>query len=160
LFLQLANEQEEPAHGNHRMGVEIPQNCGKTIKDVDGEEAERWLKAFMSVYEQAAISIHKIAELDADGFPADLITLLEGSVKLPPMLKCVKEIPKPKEKELRKLKQDSEHVLDACIKASEWGVKLSQDRNRARLSNIVFWTSMAISSTDSLSKRLGSLTQK
>lgn len=130
------------------------------MKEVDKEETERWLKAFMPIYEQSATLIYKIAKIDAEGLPADLPTLMEGNAKLPTILKSVKDLPKPKEKELHKLKKDFENVLDACIKAGGWGVKLSRDPNRVRFSNIVFWTSMASSFMESLSKRLASLSEK
>lgn len=133
---------------------------GKAMKDVDREETERWLKAFMPLYEQAAALIHKIAKIDADGMPTDLATLVEGNEKLPPILKSVKELPKPKEKELRKLKKDFQDVLDACIKAGGWGVKLIQDPNRVRFANIVFWTTFASGLMESFSKRLTLLSKE
>ena len=130
------------------------------MKEAVREETERWLKGFMPLYQQAATLIHKIAKFDAEGLPTDLPTLLDGNVKLPPILKSVKELPKPKEKELRKLKKDFENVLDACIKASEWGVKFSQDQSRIRLSMIVFQTTAAIEFMKSFSKRLTLLSKE
>ncbi len=127
------------------------------MKEEDKEKTEHWLQEFMTLYKQADTLIHKIAEVDADGTPTDLTTLLEGYEKLPPILKSVKEIPKPKEKELRKLKRELQDILDACIKASEWGVKLAQDPNRVRFANIVFWTTFASGLMESFSKRLTSL---
>ena len=127
------------------------------MKEEDKEETEHWLQEFMTLYEQAETLILKIAKVDADGMPTDLRTLMEGSEKLPPILKSVKEISKPKEKELRKLKKEFQDILDACIKASEWGVKLAQDPNRVRFANIVFWTTSASGLMESFSKRLTSL---
>ena len=131
----------------------------KAIKDVDREEAERWLQTVMPLYEQAATLTHKIAKVDNDGLPADLTTLIEVSTKLTPILKSVKEIPKPREKELRKLQKDFKQALDACISASKWGVKLSQKPNRVRFSVTVFWTSLANSFMESLSKKLALLSE-
>ena len=129
------------------------------MKELDREEAERWLKAFMLLYEQAANLIHNISEVNADGLPTDLTALMEMGIKLPPILKSVKEMPKPKEKELRRLKKDFKLTLDACISASKWGIKHSQKANRFRFSVTVFWTSLAISFTESLSKRLALLSE-
>lgn len=121
------------------------------------EETEHWLQEFMTLYEQADTLIHEIAQVGAGGMPTDLATLSEGYEKLPPILKSVKEIPKPKEKEHRKLKKELQDILDACIKASEWGVKLAQDPNQARFANIVFWTTFASGLIESFSRRLNSL---
>ncbi len=127
------------------------------MKDLDREEAERWLKIFMSLYEQATILTPKISEVDSDGVPTDVTALREINIKLPPILKSVKEMPKPKEKELRKLNKDFKLALDACISASKWGIKLNQKSSRFRFSVTVFWTSLAISFKESLSKKLASL---
>jgi len=129
------------------------------MKEVDREEAERWLKTFMSLYDQAATLTQNIAQVDADGLPTDLTALKEIGIKLPPILKSVKEMPKPKGKELRRLKKDFKLTLDACISASKWGIKHSQKPNRVRFSVTVFWTSLAISFTESLSKRLALLSE-
>jgi hypothetical protein len=127
------------------------------MKKVDKEEAERWLEIFMPLYEETAPLAHKISEVNADGLPTDLIALKEISIKLPPILKSMKEMPKPKNKELCSLKKDLKLSLDACIKASKWVLKLNQKPSRVRFSVAVFWTSLAISFTESLSQRLALL---
>lgn len=129
------------------------------MKETDRKEAERWLQAFMPLYEQATTITHNIAQVNADGLPTDLTTLREINAKLPPILKSAKEMPKPKDKELRRLKKDFRLTLDACIKASKWRAKLSQKPNRVRFSVTVFWTSLANSFMESLSKRLASLSE-
>ena len=129
------------------------------MKNVDSEEAERWLKAFMPLYEQAATLTHKISEVDNDGVPTDLTALREINAKLPPILKSVKEMPKPKSKELRRLKKDFKLALDACIKASKWRLKQSQKSSRFRFSVTVFWTTLAIGFMESLSKKLALLSK-
>ena len=129
------------------------------MKETDRKEAERWLQAFMPLYEQATTITHNIAQVNADGLPTDLTTLREINAKLPPILKSAKEMPKPKDKELRRLKKDFRLTLDACIKASKWRAKLSQKPNRVRFSVTVFWTSLANSFMESLSKRLALLSE-
>lgn len=129
------------------------------MKETDREEAKRWLQAFMPLYEQAATITHNIAQVNADGLPTDLTTLREINAKLPPILKSAKEMPKPKDKELRRLKKDFRLTLDACIKASKWRAKLNQKPNRVRFSVTVFWTSLANSFTESMSKRLALLSE-
>ena len=129
------------------------------MKEIDREEAERWLQVVMPLYEQVATLAQNIAQVNADGLPTDLTALKEISVKLPPILKSLKETPKPKSKELCKLKKDFKLALDACIKASKWRIKQSQKSSRFRLSVTVFWTSLAISFMESLSKKLALLSE-
>jgi hypothetical protein len=131
------------------------------MKDVEREERAQWLKAFMPLYEQAAPLIRNIAKkVDADGLRTDVGSLVEGYEKLPPILQSVKEIPKPKEKELRKLKKDFEDLLVSCIRAGEWGIKFVQDPSRIRFGSIVFFTSVANGLMESFSKRLAALSGK
>ena len=127
------------------------------MKEIDKEEAEQWLKIFMPLYEQAIMLTPKIPEVDSDGVPTDVTALREISIKLLPVLKSLKEMPKPKNKELRRLRKDLKLTLDACISAGKWGIKLNQKSSRLRFSVTVFWTSLAISFKKSLSKKLASL---
>ena len=129
------------------------------MKGIDKEEAKRWLQTIMPLYKKTAILTQNIAQVNADGLPTDLTALREISLKLPPILKSVKEMPKPKSKELRRLKKDFKLALDACIKASKWRIKQSQKSSRFRLSVTVFWTSLAISFMESLSKKLALLSE-
>jgi hypothetical protein len=131
------------------------------MKGVDREAREEWLKAFMPLYEQAAPLIRNIAKkVDADGLQTDVGSLVEGYEKLPPILQSVKEIPKPKEKELRKLKKDFEDLLYSYIRAGEWGIKFVQDPSRIRFGSIVFFTNVANGLMESFSKRLAALSGK
>ena len=130
------------------------------MKGVDREERAQWLKAFMPLYEQAARLIRNIAKVGADGLPTDVESLIEGYEKLPPILQSVKEIPKPKEKELRKLKKDFEDLLYSCIRAGEWGIKFAQDPSRISFANIVLFTNFANGLMESFSKRLAPLAEK
>jgi hypothetical protein len=68
------------------------------MKEVDEEETQRWLKAFMPLYEQATPLIQGIAKLDADGLPADLGILVEATKKLQPILESARNLSKPKQK--------------------------------------------------------------
>ncbi len=127
------------------------------MKDVDREETERWLKEFMTLYKQTDTLVNKITKTVADNIPANLEILLEGYEKLPPIFQSVKELPKPKEKEFSRLKNDFKDVLDACIKAGGWAVKLIQDPSRSRFANIIFFTTLASGIMEKVSKRLASL---
>ena len=127
------------------------------MKEIDRDDAKRWLRTFMSLYEQAIMITPKISEVDSDGVPTDVTALREISIKLLPILKSLKEMPKPKNKELRRLRKDFKLTLDAYISASKWGTKLNQKSSRFRFSTTVFWTTLANNFMESLSKKLASL---
>jgi hypothetical protein len=129
------------------------------MKEADREEAGRWLEKFIPLYEQASIFIHRIIDkINADGLPADLSALPEVIQKLSPVLKSVRELPRPRQIELRRLKKDLKLTIDVCIKASKWRIKHSHKASRFRLSAAVFWTSLAVSFSESLSLKLALLT--
>lgn len=128
------------------------------MKEADREEARRWLEALMPLYEQASVFIHSVTDkVNADGLPTDLTALPEVILKLSPILKSVREMPKPRHRELRRLGKDLKLTLDACIKASKWRIKHSRKASRIRLSATVFWTSLAISFSESLARKLALL---
>jgi len=133
-------------------------NTGMPVKESDREEAGRWLETFTSLYEQSSVFIHCITDkVNADGLPADLAALPEVVQKLSPLLKSVRELPRPRQRELRRLKKDLKLTIDACIKAGKWRIKYSRKASRFRLSATVFWTSLAVSFSESLSLKLALL---
>jgi hypothetical protein len=128
------------------------------MKEADREEAGRWLETFMPLCEQASVFVHRVTDkVNADGLPTDLAALPEVILRLSPILKSVNKIPKPRHRELRRLKKDLKLTLGACIKASKWRVKHSRKASRIRLSATVFWTSLAISFSESLARKLALL---
>jgi hypothetical protein len=129
------------------------------MKETDREETGRWLEIFMPLYEQASVFTHCVTDnVNADGLPVDLAALPEVIQKLSPLLKSVRELPRPRQIELRRLKKDLKLTIDACIKAGKWRIKHSQKASRVRLSVTVFWTSLAVSFSESLSLKLSLLT--
>ena len=129
------------------------------MKEINREEAERWLETFMPLYEQASIFIHSVTDnVSADGLPTDLAALPEVIQKLSPVLKSVRELPRPRQIERRRIKKDLKLTIDACIKASKWAIKLDRKASRFRLTATVFWTSLTIRFSESLSLKLASLT--
>ncbi len=128
------------------------------MKEADREEARRWLETLMPLCEQASVFIHSVTDkVNADGLPTDLAALPEVILKLSPILKSANKMPKPRAKELRRLRKDFKLTLDACIKASKWRIKHSRKASRIRLSATVFWTSLAISFSESLASKLALL---
>lgn len=123
-------------------------------------EDELWLQEFMLLYQKDDTLVQKIVKVDANGSPADLQTLIKGYEKLPSILQAIKELPKPKEKELRKLKDNYRDVLVSCIKAGDWAIKLTQDPSRVRFANIVLFTTLASGIMEKVSKRLLSLSKE
>jgi hypothetical protein len=70
------------------------------------------------LYEQALPFISAVVTKSPEGLPASPLDLMEG-LKLGPMLKHAKKMPKPTEKELQEAKKTFEQLLDACVKVGE-----------------------------------------
>ncbi len=130
----------------------------------DCKEEDLWLQLFLPLYTQAAPLIQIITKLDANALPANLRTLAEANWKLRPILKSLKGLPNPKQKDLRNIKKDFENVLVRCIKAGETGMKMLDDLShgapqiaiRMRLTTIVGYTTQASIYYESLCKLLNS----
>jgi hypothetical protein len=115
----------------------------------EGTDKE-WLTVFMSVYKQARPTIEIVAKLDSDGHPASLDSLVEGYRLLPPVLQSIKGMPKPSNKELRKIKGNLEKTLEMSIKAGEMALKMIDDHahgartaSRMHFASIVGYVSYA-----------------
>jgi hypothetical protein len=99
----------------------------KESREEREEAHEQWLKSFMAIYQQATPLIGKVAQLNSDGQPADLLSLVEAYRRFRPLLQSLKKLPKPPEKELRNIKNDFEKTLSMCVKAGEMAMKMSDD---------------------------------
>lgn len=115
----------------------------------EGTDKE-WLTVFMSVYKQASPIIETVAKVDLNGQPASLDSLVEGYKLLPSVLQSIKGMPKPSNKELRKIKGNLEKTLDMSIKAGEMALKMIDDHthgartaSRMHFASIVGYVSYA-----------------
>jgi len=115
----------------------------------EGTDKE-WLTVFMSVYKQARPTIETVAKLDSDGHPASPDSLVEGYRLLSPVLQSMKGMPKPPNKELRKIKDNLEKTLEMSIKAGEMALKMIDDHahgartaSRMHFASIVGYVSYA-----------------
>ena len=131
------------------------------MKDELNETQKQCLKSFMAIYKQASPLIDAVAKLDTEGQPADLSSLLEAYRNFSPLLKSLKEMPKPSHKELRNIKNDFEKTLSMCIKAGEMAIKMVDDlgheaklASRMHFSSIVGYTGYAEIYYKSLQDRL------
>lgn len=109
-----------------------------------------WLADLISIYTKATPTIEKVTEVDSDGQPASLDSLVEGYRLLPPLLQSIKGMQKPSNKELRKIKGDFEKTLEMSIKAGEMALKMIDDHahgagmaSRMRFASIVGYVSHA-----------------
>ena len=126
-------------------------------EDTDKE----WLKDLMSIYKQASPTIETVTEVDSDGQPASLDSLVEGYGFLPPILQSIKRMQKPSDKELRKIKGDFEKTLEMSIKAGEMALRMIDDYNhgartasRMHFASIVGYVSLAESYHKLVKERL------
>lgn len=128
------------------------------VNQEEREGMEEWLKEFMPLYEKATPFIQKIIKINADVDAATLKSgidaILEGYQELSLTFYQVKALPKPKEKELRKLKQNFEDVLKCCGSARKCLTEVAQPINRFTVAKLVFWTGMAKGQMEDISKIL------
>ncbi len=108
-------------------------------EDTDKE----WLTDTMSIYKQVSPIIETVTEVDSDGQPASLDSLVEGYKLLPSVLQSIKRMPKPSNKELRKIKGDFEKTLEMSIKAGEMALKMIDDHaHGARIASRMHFASI------------------
>ena len=131
------------------------------MKDNSNEVKKDWLESFMLIYNQASPLIDTVAKLDSEGQPANPGSLLEVYPRLLPLLQTLQDMPKPQEKELRKVKDDFEKTLSMCIKAGEMAIKMLDDVDhgaklaaRMHVASIVGYVNYAAIHRKDLIKRL------
>jgi hypothetical protein len=108
----------------------------------EGTDKE-WLAAFVSVYKQARPAIETVAKVHSADHPPTLDSLVEGCKLLPPVLQSIKGMPKPSNKELRKIKDNLEKTLEMSIKAGEMALKMIEDHTHgARAASRMHFASM------------------
>jgi hypothetical protein len=132
------------------MATELPTS----IKRRYNAEDYKWLVEFLRLYDQA--QINDITRLDSGNMPADHTAALIGATTLPPILDAVKELPKPKDRQLRALKRAFEDTLWAAIIASEDVRELADSpQNRVPVARIAFDATCAADMNEQLSQKLG-----
>ena len=131
------------------------------MKDNSNEVERDWFESFMLIYNQASPLVDTVAKLDSEGQPANPGSLLEAYQSLLPLLQSLKDMPKPPEKELRKVKDDFERTLSMCVKAGEMAMKMLDDLNhgaklaaRMHVASIVGYVNYAAIYHKDLIKRL------
>jgi hypothetical protein len=88
--------------------------------------------------------------------PADYIATLDGATILPPILKAVENLPRPKDKQLRSLKKAFQDTLWAAIIASEDVREMTECRSdRIPAASIAFDLTCAADMTRQLIQKLG-----
>jgi hypothetical protein len=134
------------------------------VKDSEKEEARRWLEGLTRLHEQNEVVIREIATLGPESTPQDWdkaysnanVRALMGAIH------PVKELPKPKQKELRKLKQCYTDLVSACIKAGHLYLKAYYDEHLGRIDyhKMIFWTSFANGLLEDFSRDLDKVRQE
>jgi len=141
----------------------------RRIKHEEREDSDKWLEEFMPLYERANPFIQKIIKIDADTDSATVKSFVaavrEGYQELSLILRCVKAIPKPKEKELSKLMADFESVLINCLGVSQCARQLAGKQSRFTppkftLAKLVSWAGMAKGRMEDCSKILASVSRE
>lgn len=127
------------------------------------EERLSWFKTFMPLYERAAPLIWHIANIEklkAGQLPVSPYMFVESSLTLRPILECIRNMRKPKDKQLANIKMEFEIALHNCIRAAESASNYIRLEERSMdsptlLSTIINSTVLAYEYIESVSKRLG-----
>jgi hypothetical protein len=111
------------------------------------EDARRWLNKLIQIYDRTKSVINEIVELDMDSDARDWNRVFsnENVLVLTQAIEPIKDLPKPKQKKLRKLKQDYIDLLQCCLKAGHLYLKAYYNGHLSRLnySKLIYWTSLA-----------------
>jgi len=117
------------------------------MKESEKKEARHWLAVLTRLYEQNEVAIRDTANLDTESSPQDWDKAFSNvNVRaLISAIHAVKELPKPKQKELRKLQQCYTDLVSACIKAGHLYLKAYYDKHLGRIDyhKMIFCTSIA-----------------
>lgn len=106
-------------------------------------DEKEWLASFMAIYEKSTPLIHVVSKLDAEGQPASLNDLADAHYGFTHILKSAKNLPTPKQRELKNIKNDFERTLASVIKAGEMAAKMLDDiRAGSKLSSRMHYSSM------------------
>lgn len=123
------------------------------------EDISDWLETFMPIYKESQPLLERISGIEPsfdslDKMNAVISILAVGCMKLPTILEAAKEIPQPRHKELRKLKQEYVDALTASIYACHHGTKWAQKSTSKRYAQIAYFASMTKGIMERISKRL------
>jgi ribosomal protein L37E len=137
------------------------QDRAGVMKDYSNEANRYWLQSFMRIYNEASPLIDTMTELNSEGQPANPASLHEGYPELLALHQSIKDMPKPSDKELRKVKDDFEKTVSMCMKAQEMTMKMLDDvdhgaklASRMHLASLVGYVNYAATYRGYLIKRL------
>ena len=134
------------------------------MKESEKEEARRWLEGLTRLYEQNEVAIREIASLRLESSPQDWDKAYSNAnvSTLISAIQPIKELPKPKHKELRKLKECYTDLVATCLKAGHLYLKsyYAGDLSRFRYSKMIYWTSFSEGLLKSFQENLEKLRQE
>jgi hypothetical protein len=134
------------------------------MKESEREEAGQWLELLMPLYERSEAAIREIAGLDNESTAQDwdkAFSNVNCSTLLSTM-EPLEKLPKPKYKELRKLKSDYKNLVKDCIGAGNMYLKsyYAGSIKRMTLATMVLMTGFARTRLEDFLKRLQKVRQE
>ena len=134
------------------------------MKDSEKEEASHWLEKLTRLYEKNRVAITEIASLRTESPPQDWDKAYSNANvrALVSAIETIKELPKPKPKELRKLKDCYRDLVATCLKAGHLYLKsyYAGDLSRLRYSQMIFWTTFSEGLLKDFQKKLEKVRQE
>ena len=134
------------------------------MKESEKEEARHWLAMLTRLHEQNEVAICEIANLRAESPPQDWDKAYSNANvrTLMSAIEPIKELPKPKPKELRKLKECYTDLVACCLKAGHLYLNAyyAGDFSRLRRSKMMYWASFANPLLEEFSRDLDKVRQE
>lgn len=134
------------------------------MKESEKEEARHWLAVLTRLHEQNEVAICEIANLRAESPPQDWDKAYSNANvrTLMSAIESIKELPKPKPKELRKLKERYTDLVAFCLKAGHLYLNAyyAGDSSRLQHSKMMFWASLVNPLLEEFSRDLDNLCGK
>ncbi len=117
------------------------------MKESEKEEASHWLEKVAHLYERNSVAIGEIANLNTESSPQDWDKAFsnENVAVLMSAIEPMKELPKPKNRELDKLKECYTDLVASCLKAGHLYLKSydAGDLSRVGYSQMIYWTTFS-----------------
>jgi len=134
------------------------------MKESEREDARHWLEAFIPLYERNESAINEIASLNNESPPQDWDKAFsnENVSALMATIEPTKKLPKPKHKELRKVKRDYTDLVKTCLHVGHLYLKSYYAGGLSRLTfaKMIYWTTLAHNLFEDFLKRLQKVRQE
>lgn len=134
------------------------------MRETERKEARHWLRKLTSQHKQAKVVISGITNLETESTAQDWTNVFSNDnvLLLVKAIDFARELPKPEQKELRKLRDLYIDLVATCQKAGNLYLKsyYDGDLSRFKYSQMIYWTGFANGLLKSFSRHLDKVCQQ